>query len=123
MSYLNRRLKKGGTFIFDISSEYKLSEILGNNVFGQSFEDMIYLWENEYDEEKKQVEMTITLMEQEGMLYRRMQEKQTQRAYSIKEMTTILQETGYREVFVYGDLDKEQKDLDFAERLFFVAVK
>lgn len=122
-SYLNRRLKKGGTFIFDISSEYKLSEILGNNVFGQSFEDMIYLWENEYDEEKKQVEMTITLMEQEGMLYRRMQEKQTQRAYSIKEMTTILQETGYREVFVYGDLDKEQKDLDFAERLFFVAVK
>ena len=52
-----------------------------------------------------------------------MQEKQTQRAYSIEEMTTILQETGYREVFVYGDLDKEQKDLDFAERLFFVAVK
>ena len=99
------------------------SEILGNNVFGQSFEDMIYLWENEYDEEKKQVEMTITLMEQEGMLYRRMQEKQTQRAYSIEEMTTLLQETGYREVFVYGDLDKEQKDLDFAERLFFVAVK
>lgn len=43
LSYLNRRLKKGGTFIFDISSEYKLSEILGNNVFGQSFEDMIYL--------------------------------------------------------------------------------
>ena len=51
--YIYDRLKKGGAFVFDISSFYKLSVILGNNTFGETQEDKAYIWENFYDELKR----------------------------------------------------------------------
>lgn len=121
-SYLYERLKVGGSFVFDISSEYKLKTVLGNNVFGQSFEDVVYLWENEYEESTKQLEIRINVFEQEEGGYRRYEEIQRQRAYSEKEIVSLLQETGYKEIQVYGDFLRDSAR-DKAERLFFCAVK
>ncbi len=122
-AYLNKRLKAGGSFVFDISSEYKLSQILGNNVFGESFEDMAYLWENDYEPETKLLDMKITLFEQEGNLYTRHEEKQTQRAYRSEQIITLLQESGYVNIEVYGDFDRTITDLEHCERWFFVPQK
>lgn len=121
-SYLHRRLKTGGSLVFDISSEYKLKTVLGNNVFGQSFEDMTYLWENEYDEEKRQLEIRVNVFEQEGEFYRRYEEVQTQRAYSEREIVHMLQKTGYKNIKIYGDL-KKYGERTCAQRLFFCAMK
>lgn len=37
-------LKKDGIFIFDISFFYKLVNILGNNMYGENREDIVYMW-------------------------------------------------------------------------------
>ena len=38
-------------FIFDINSYYKLSEILGNNIYTYSEEDVFYTWENSFEDD------------------------------------------------------------------------
>lgn len=52
-------LRKGGAFLFDVSSPYKLREIVGSNVFCEDREEVAYLWFNRCKEDR--VEMDITL--------------------------------------------------------------
>ncbi len=42
-------LKDDGIFIFDISSYYKLSTILGNNMYGENREEVAYMWQNYFE--------------------------------------------------------------------------
>lgn len=121
-SYLYPRLKTGGCLVFDISSEYKLSTILGDRVYGQSFEDMAYLWENEYNEQSRKLTMRINVFEQGEEGYQRYEEVQVQKAYPKEEIVELLEKTGYKDIEVYGDFSREQAG-DACERWFFCAVK
>lgn len=121
-SYLYTRLKVGGSLVFDLSSEYKLSTVLGNRVYGQSFEDMAYLWENEYDEQSRELTIRINVFEQEGEVYRRYEEVQVQKGYFKEEIVELLEKTGYKDVEVYGDFSREEAG-DTCERWFFCAIK
>ena len=40
-------LNPGGCFIFDINTEYKLKNVIGNNIFYEVYDDVVYLWQNE----------------------------------------------------------------------------
>lgn len=119
--YLYKRIKKGGQFVFDISSEYKLKNTLGNNVFGESFEDMVYLWENFYDDETKILTMDINIFEKENGMYFRDTETHFQRAYTREEIVKMIEKTGFREIRVFSDF--EMKYSEQAERIFFSAIK
>lgn len=55
-------LKKDGIFIFDISSFYKLANVLGNNMYGENREDIAYMWQNYFDEEENLIEMELTFL-------------------------------------------------------------
>lgn len=52
-------LKKGGVFIFDISSYYKLSKVLGNNFMGDIQDEISYMWSNVYDDDSQLLEMDL----------------------------------------------------------------
>lgn len=52
-------LRKGGALLFDVSSPYKLREIIGNNTFCEDRDELAYLWFNTLFEDR--VEMEITL--------------------------------------------------------------
>ncbi|MDO4793064.1 MAG: class I SAM-dependent methyltransferase [Filifactor alocis] len=121
-SYLYARLKVGGSLVFDISSEYKLSTVLGDRVYGQSFEDMAYLWENEYDEQSRELTIRVNVFEQEGEVYRRYEEVQVQKAYFKEEIVELLEKTGYKDIEVYGDFSREPIE-ETCERWFFCAIK
>ena len=41
-------LRPGGLLLFDVSSAYKLSTVLANNIFAATGEDWAYIWENTY---------------------------------------------------------------------------
>lgn len=69
---INGYLKPGGTLIFDISSKYKLQEIIGNNVFFEDYDDVTYLWTNSLSDDS--VKMDITVFERDGDIYKRMDE-------------------------------------------------
>ena len=45
---VNNYLEKDGVFIFDMNTEYKYKELLGDNVIAESREEGSFIWENTY---------------------------------------------------------------------------
>lgn len=90
-----------GIFIFDISSEYKLSTVLGNNIFAENRPEVSYIWENSYDRRKRLVEMILTIFGREGEIYRKYEEVHLQAAYLEEELLEMLSEAGFGKVEVF----------------------
>ncbi len=115
-------LEDEGIFIFDISSHYKIKNILGNNIFGENLEDVCYLWQNYFDEDSNIIEMELTFFIQEGKYYKKEEEYHAQRAYEVDEIIHILNEQHFKDIKVYDgfnfDLPKNN-----SERIFFVVKK
>ena len=88
-------MKKESLFLFDMNTEYKFREVLGQKVFGAAEEAAAYIWENDYDEEEKINEYYVSFfIEQENGLYERVEEYHYERAYSIEEIEQALQAAG-----------------------------
>lgn len=116
-------LKDDGIFIFDISSFYKLSNILGNNMYGENREDIAYMWQNYFNEDDNILDMELAFfVEDEDGKYEKFEENHIQRAYKSEEMINFLTEAKFKDIKVYGDFTFESP-LDDAERVFFVCRK
>ncbi len=116
-------LKEEGIFIFDISSFYKLSQILGNNMYGENREDVAYMWQNYFDPEENLVEMELAFfVKDEDGKFESFEETHHQRAYTEKEMIKMLKKAGFSDISVYGDFTFESPKKD-AQRIFFVCKK
>ena len=115
-------LKPGGLLLFDISSRYKLSTVLGNNTFALDEGDSAYIWQNAYDPDNKLVRMDLTFFAREGEHYRRFTEVHIQRAHSEREVRAALTEAGFTQVAAYEAFTRTPPS-DTSERLQFVAVK
>lgn len=87
-------LKSGGVFIFDISTEHKLKEIIGNNVFCEDREDISYMWFNTLKEDSVEMEITLFSRGADGR-YTRLDERQTQYIYGANEILTALKQAGF----------------------------
>jgi ubiquinone/menaquinone biosynthesis C-methylase UbiE len=86
-------LKEDGIFIFDINSEYKLLNILGNNVYNYDSEEVVYIWENVIEEEI--LNMYLTFFVKEGQVYKRFDEQHKERIYSEQYIDGILHSVGF----------------------------
>ena len=113
-------LKPGGRLLFDISSEYKLREIVGDNFFYDDGDDVTYYWENEICGNAVNMELTIFI--RDGEVYRRGDESHTQRIYERAELERLLSESGFGDIEVFGFGTLEEPD-ENAERLQFSAIK
>ena len=87
-------LKPDGLFIFDINSYYKLTNILGNNVFNYDSDDVVYIWENYLENDI--VDMNLTFFVREGQVYRRFDEHHLERAYKEEYIENILNKVGFK---------------------------
>ncbi len=115
-------LRPGGLLLFDVSSAYKLAEILGGNVFAEAEENIAYIWRNNYDAAEKLCEMDLTCFVKSEGLYERFDERHLQRAYGLDELTLLLNGAGFTDIRAYSAGTREPpggKD----ERLQFVATK
>jgi len=115
-------LNPGGLFIFDINSCYKLEKILGNNVFYSVEEDVSYIWQNRYDKRKKTCEFDLTFFVKQGGRYERHDECHTERAFSVKEIKSVISNSGMDLLGVYDGLSF-RKPAQKSERIFFVCRK
>jgi ubiquinone/menaquinone biosynthesis C-methylase UbiE len=116
-------LKNEGIFIFDISSYYKLSTILGNNMYGENREDVAYMWQNYFDEEENLVEMELAFfIKDEDERFKRFEEIHRQRAYTQDEIIILLKEAGFKNIKIYADFKFEAPSED-SQRIFFVCKK
>lgn len=115
-------LEDEGIFIFDISSAYKIKNILGNNMFGENLGDICYLWENYFNEESKILEMDLTIFIQHGKYYKKEEEIHTQRAYKADEIIKLLNKLDFKDIKTYDGFTFDIHRSD-SERIFFTAKK
>ena len=58
---VNNYLDPGGIFIFDLNTEYKYEEILGEATIAEDREDASFIWDNYYDPEEQINEYDLAL--------------------------------------------------------------
>ena len=112
-------LKDNGVLIFDISTEYKLKNVLGSNTFSDETDSVIYLWNNNLS--TNYVDMQLYFFEKgsDGR-YTKYTETQRQYIHSIDKITDLLIKSGFTSVDVYSE--KFSKKIKKDEmRVFFVA--
>lgn len=112
----------GGLFIFDVNTQYKHKYVLGNNTFVYDNDDVYCVWQNEYDDKSKTVEIFLDFFEEENGLYRRSSEYFTECAFSDETIRRLLKEAGFSDVKAYGELSRNAPS-ETEERIFYVARK
>lgn len=115
-----RALKPNGLLLFDISSQYKLSTVLGNETYTDVSDDYAYIWNNAYDPETKLCEMDLTFFVREKEMYRRFSEQHIQRAYDSGTLCRMLEKNGFDTIQVYDAFTREPERNE-SERIQFVA--
>lgn len=93
-SRVYKNLKSGGAFIFDISSEEKLKNDLGNNLFADDGEDITYLWFNALKEDRVEMDITVFTRGADGK-YTRADERQTQYIHTEENVISALEGVGF----------------------------
>lgn len=125
---VNNYLEKDGVFIFDMNTEYKYKELMGDTTIAENREDVSFIWENLYDEEQKLNEYSLTIFakaeqeeEDEGApLYEKYEEVHLQKAYSLETVKRLLAEAGLQFAAAYDVLTKEAPGPQ-CERMYIVA--
>lgn len=107
----------GGAFFFDISSEYKIRKILGDNLFGEDREELSYMWFNRQTDDGVEMELTFFIRRDDG-LYERADETHFQYAHTENEVICALKEAGFARVEAEGHLGGDK-----TERIQFSAFK
>ncbi len=115
-------LEDRGVFIFDISSYYKLSEILGNNIFAENLEDISYIWENYFEPAESICELELTFFLRKGNLFEKFNEIHYQRAYKKNELIELLHEVNFEDIDVFSDYTFKKAE-KYDERKIFICYK
>lgn len=115
-SHVAACLKKGGAFIFDVSSEYKLKNIIGNNMFAEVREDITYIWFNADKGDRVEMDLTVFERRADGS-YVRSDEKHVQYAHTESDIVSALETAGFN-VRVEGHLGKQK-----LERINFICTR
>ena len=117
---VNNYLEYDGLFIFDINSEHKLLNIIGNNTFVYDSEEIFYTWENEVIKDK--VEFYLNFFIQENGKYQRIEEIHTEKVYKLDKLIKIIEKSGLEYVASYADFDLSSPT-EMSERIFLVSRK
>ncbi|MBQ9625184.1 MAG: class I SAM-dependent methyltransferase [Clostridia bacterium] len=112
-----KSLKKGGVLVFDISSEEKLKNTLGNNQYFDIRDEACLFWKNSIDGDFVDMDLNIFIEDEKGK-YLRLKESQRQRIYSKEEITKNLNGFELIEIkSVSYDKNNTDKRLQFVCRL------
>ena len=99
-----RYLEQGGVFLFDMNTDYKYRELLGENTFAESREEGSFIWENYYDEQSAVNEYDLTLfIPEKGELFRRYTEVHYQKNYGRQQIEQLLKTAGFVDIAFYDD--------------------
>ncbi|WP_297519221.1 class I SAM-dependent methyltransferase [uncultured Clostridium sp.] len=110
-------LEDDGVFVFDINSYYKLSEVLGNNIYSYDNEEIFYTWENIFEDDI--VEMSLTFFIRDAYLYERFDEIHEERAYHEDEIEDIFKSVGFKMISKHeGYSSNEVKEN--SERILYI---
>ncbi|MGI6153435.1 MAG: class I SAM-dependent DNA methyltransferase [Christensenellaceae bacterium] len=115
-------IRRGGRFLFDISSAYKLENILGNEFFYDDSDEATCLWQSAFDADASLLTMDVTLFRANGACYKRYDERHTQRAWARRQIEDALERAGFEDIHAFAFMTKDMPD-NKTERIQFLAVK
>lgn len=108
-SRVRANLKKGGAFVFDVSSEYKLKNVLADNLFAEDLDEITYLWFNKFDGEKVVMDITV-FTSAGGGLFKRQDERHIQYVHRTEDVKAALASCGFEVLRIEGHMGEELKD-------------
>lgn len=119
---VNNYLDPKGMFIFDFNTTYKYKEVLGDRVIAEDREECSFIWNNYYYEEEKinEYELSLFIREEDSDLYRKFQETHFQRAYDLKTIKELIEESGLEYITAY-DAFTRNAPTETSERIYVIA--
>jgi SAM-dependent methyltransferase len=120
---MHDHLNPGGSFIFDVNTEFALEQGMFNQSCSRKDEPLHYRWRSRYNPETRICTVSMTFSYDSGTGEREtFKETHIQKGYAKDEITRWLKEAGFATVTVYDgySTDPPRKRSD---RLFYVAVK
>lgn len=118
-SGIKEHLNENGIFIFDINSYYKLSTIIGNNVFTYDDREVVYIWENQFDNDIVDMYLTFFVKEKENDIYKRFDEEHSERAYKQQEIEKLFKECGLKLIKKLNNYSEEDINSQ-TERIVYI---
>ncbi len=119
----SENLKPGGIFVFDVNTEYKHREVLGNNTFVYDVDGVYCVWQNEYSAEDNRVSIELDLFfEEEDGSYTRGFEEFSEIALPNSEYLSLLENAGFEIAEVYEYLTHDPPK-EKSEKLLIAARK
>lgn len=120
---VKEHLVSSGIFIFDMKTPYFYQDICGDNIFAEDREDVSYIWDNCFDEERRINEYALTLFVpyrgDASNLWQKFTEFHYQRAYEIHEVKKVIRESGLN-LLAYYEAFTHQKPGKKAERIYYI---
>ncbi len=114
-------LAPDGIFIFDVNGKSKFEKTYADNSYVTELDNSFCVWQNYYNSKTKICDFYITLFESEdGMNYRRYDECQRERMYTVRALRGYLTAAGFEFIGAYKDFDFSPAD-DKDERIYIVA--
>jgi SAM-dependent methyltransferase len=121
---VHRLLKKGGLFLFDVHSLYKMDQIFADATFTWDEEEITYIWNSFKGDGVHSVEHELTFFVRDDLSgkYDRVDELHFQRTYPEESYVKWLMEAGFTGVEITGDYTLMPPE-PTSERLFFAMKK
>lgn len=125
-------LEPGGLFLFDVNTPYKFEHIYGDESYileeelppdedGGDSVPIYCGWQNHYDKKTRLCDFWLSIfLEWETGSYRRYDEHQLERCYTLEEIRSALENNGFELVGVFGGYDFEKPE-ETTPRWYFVA--
>lgn len=101
-SNIREMLTKEGLFVFDISTPFKLRNVIGNNVFFRDNASVSLVWANALSPKGDSVTMDLTFFERKGDIYVRRDESHVQYAHEDATILAAAKSAGLVPIAVCG---------------------
>ncbi len=116
---IRKTLTDGGIFLFDVSSEYKLTAKVADTVSVDDREEITYLSFNKIHENRVELDVTLFIKRKDGA-FERYDETHIQYIHKEAFLVSVLREAGFTVLSVEGHLGERK---DGSDRLNFICRK
>lgn len=120
---VERGLKSGGVFIFDLKTIHFFKDVLGDSTFAENRDASAFIWDNYYDEENRNNEYDLAVfVKNEDGSFQRFEENHYQHGFTLDEVRESVEMAGLRIRHVY-DAFTHNAPKEESERLYYIVEK
>ncbi len=97
-------MNPGGYFFFDMNTLYKHEKVLGNHTFIYDTAKVYCVWQNRFTPSSGRVDIHLDFFEKEKNHYLRSSEHFSERAYPVRKIEALLEQSGFEEIRFFDGL-------------------